>query len=115
MANIYEMLMDTDKAIELHKERYKIAADLEDLHGQGKACVSLGAMYLIKEDLDQSLFYYGELLNILRSKLRKCLLFLYLCKGNYYTRYLYSSTISCALRFSRNWLRSTLNVLQKFS
>jgi hypothetical protein len=77
--------MDTDKAIELHKERHDIATDLEDLHGQGKACVSLGAMYLVKDDEEQSLLYYEELLGILRAKLRMFLFLHYIIQEIYTT------------------------------
>ena len=45
IANILELLMDFERAIEYHKLRLDIATEIEDRDGIVKACSSIAALY----------------------------------------------------------------------
>lgn len=45
MANIYEMTMDFEKAIQYQKDRLELAKQLEDQDGLVKSCACIAAMY----------------------------------------------------------------------
>ena len=50
IANIYEMTMDFERAIEFQKLRLDIATELGDRDGYVKSCVCVAAMYHVLGD-----------------------------------------------------------------
>jgi len=62
IANIYEMTMDFDKAIEFQKKRQDIAVQLKDRDGNIKSCACLAALYHVKNDDHTAIRYKRDVL-----------------------------------------------------
>ena len=63
--------MNYEEAITCNKERLAVAKELRDQNGIGKALANLGNLNHVLGNLEESVRFYEEMLEILRAKLSK--------------------------------------------